>query len=632
MLLYTDLEVRIMQLIEAATLKNSVGTLQGNKIVLGSLSGPAGGSGLPIVPFVGQLSQKFVALDTDEFAITTIPTSGSSLLDNLNRIRAGEVIIPDYSPSSYTVTISGNLNAHLEGVDDALETIDITISGINASGMDNIATTKGDLLARSVTALDRLGIGASGYVLTVDPAETLGMKWSEATGGGAWGEITGTISDQVDLQAELDGKVRDVVTTKGDLFVRNSTVVDRLGIGIDDYVLTADATETTGMKWAAASGISAIGANPSAEVGLVAVNGIASTFLRSDGAPALDQGIAPTWTAEHTFNNNIDLITTTTSSTGVIEKGGDRFIHDFHHPVGGSAVPEGKNIFVGVNAGNFTMGSTATLEEHGSNNIGIGYEVLLGNTTGDRNVAIGNETLYSNTTGTTNVAVGYQAMYSNTEGASNFAIGYKSLYINTTGSSNIAVGTSTLNENTTGSYNVAVGYQALKENTTGEFNVAVGFRAGRWQIDGSDLATPENSIYIGVDAKGKDNDDDNSIVIGYMAQSLGANTTVIGSHLTTDTKLFGALTAELSITTASGATIDEFSIDGTLAGDSDTAVPTEKAVKKYVDDNAGGTSGPVFLTKDEPTEDFVITAGYTAFWPNLDLSSATITVSGTLLV
>ena len=32
-----------------------------------------------------------------------------------------------------------------------------------------------------------------------------------------------------------------------------------------------------------------------------------------------------------------------------------------------------------------------------------------------------------------------------------------------------------------------------------------------------------------------------------------------------------------------GSTIDEFSTDGTLAGDSDTAVPTEKAVKAYVD-------------------------------------------------
>jgi hypothetical protein len=43
------------------------------------------------------------------------------------------------------------------------------------------------------------------------------------------------------------------------------------------------------------------GANPSASVGLVAVNGSAVTFLRSDGAPALDQSIAPTWTGQHIF-------------------------------------------------------------------------------------------------------------------------------------------------------------------------------------------------------------------------------------------------------------------------------------------------------------------------------------------
>ena len=42
-------------------------------------------------------------------------------------------------------------------------------------------------------------------------------------------------------------------------------------------------------------------ANPTATIGLTAVNGSAGTFLRSDGAPALDQGIAPTWTGSHIF-------------------------------------------------------------------------------------------------------------------------------------------------------------------------------------------------------------------------------------------------------------------------------------------------------------------------------------------
>lgn len=43
-------------------------------------------------------------------------------------------------------------------------------------------------------------------------------------------------------------------------------------------------------------------ANPSAVVGLSAVNGSATTAMRSDGAPALDQTITPTWTGIHKFS------------------------------------------------------------------------------------------------------------------------------------------------------------------------------------------------------------------------------------------------------------------------------------------------------------------------------------------
>lgn len=45
-----------------------------------------------------------------------------------------------------------------------------------------------------------------------------------------------------------------------------------------------------------------VGANPSASVGLSVVNGSAATFMRSDAAPPLSQGIAPTWTAQHIFS------------------------------------------------------------------------------------------------------------------------------------------------------------------------------------------------------------------------------------------------------------------------------------------------------------------------------------------
>lgn len=45
--------------------------------------------------------------------------------------------------------------------------------------------------------------------------------------------------------------LRSILTTKGDIFVRNSTVIQRLAVGNDDEVLTADSGETSGLKWAA---------------------------------------------------------------------------------------------------------------------------------------------------------------------------------------------------------------------------------------------------------------------------------------------------------------------------------------------------------------------------------------------
>lgn len=48
-------------------------------------------------------------------------------------------------------------------------------------------------------------------------------------------------------------------------------------------------------------------ANPTASVGLTAVNGSATTAMRSDAAPALSQAISPTWSGNHTFSNAITV-------------------------------------------------------------------------------------------------------------------------------------------------------------------------------------------------------------------------------------------------------------------------------------------------------------------------------------
>jgi len=49
-------------------------------------------------------------------------------------------------------------------------------------------------------------------------------------------------------------------------------------------------------------------ADPTSTIGLAAVNGVATTAMRSDGAPALSQAIAPTWTGTHTFASTSPII------------------------------------------------------------------------------------------------------------------------------------------------------------------------------------------------------------------------------------------------------------------------------------------------------------------------------------
>jgi hypothetical protein len=74
--------------------------------------------------------------------------------------------------------------------------------------------------------------------------------------------------------------------------------------------------------------------------------------------------------------------------------------------------------------------------------------------------------------------------------------------------------------------------------------------------------------------------------------STGADHTYINQDVTTTgTPTFASVTMT--------NTVSEFSIDGTLAGDSDLAVPTEKAVKTYVD--AQVTAHPSFADGETPT-------------------------------
>ncbi len=240
------------------------------------------------------------------------------------------------------------------------------------------------------------------------------------------------------------------------------------------------------------------------------------------------------------ITGNFRVSTTTyANQSGIIYKGADRFIHNFNYGYNGTVTTTGQNTFVGINAGNFTMGNTATGSYEASRNTGIGYQALLSNTTGHRNSAMGTYALYANTTGSSNSAIGVNALFSNTTGAGNSAMGRDALYSNTTGHSNSAMGLNALHSNTTGFSNSAIGVNALFSNTTGFQNSAMGRDAGRYLADGSANQTSSSSVFLGYDTRASVAGGSNEIVIGASAIGAGSNSVVLGNDNITKTLLKG---------------------------------------------------------------------------------------------
>lgn len=285
--------------------------------------------------------------------------------------------------------------------------------------------------------------------------------------------------------------------------------------------------------------------------------------------------------------------TTHSNQYGIIYKNGTRFIHDFNYGDNGTVTTDGNNLFIGKNAGNLTMGATATSAFHASKNIGIGNYTLGALTTGYYNTILGFSAGSNITTGGDNALIGYQAGLSINEGNSNIAIGRDALVYNTTGSYNVvlgksaqvgivsnsvssviaigylasryntadnivaigreslkvntgnyntAIGYQSLISNTSGSANTAQGYHSLYFNTTGYRNTAQGYNAGRYITGGSTAnETSNTSIYLGANTKAKADGDTNEIVIGYSTTGNGSNTVTLGNDSITETHLKGKL-------------------------------------------------------------------------------------------
>lgn len=137
------------------------------------------------------------------------------------------------------------------------------------------------------------------------------------------------------------------------------------------------------------------------------------------------------------------------------------------------------NTFIGENVSDAAMNDS-------SGNVGIGYAALSALTTGDDNVAVGKNALLINSTGARSTVIGFEAG-KNTTGANNTLMGYQAGVSITVGTNNCVLGVNALTNGGAGNQNVAIGDAAFLTAGIGSGNIALGFNAGGKAVGGQEL-------------------------------------------------------------------------------------------------------------------------------------------------
>lgn len=176
----------------------------------------------------------------------------------------------------------------------------LRVTGITAS---NYVKTDGSSLLVGVSSIPASDI-SSGQALTKvnDTNVTLSLGGTPATALLAATSLTLGWTGQ--LSVSRGGIGVGTLASNGVLYGNGTGAVLALAVNATgtNKFLTQVSSGAPAWNTIATSDLPNNGANPTASVGLSTVNGSATTWMRSDGAPALSQSIAPTWTGVHIHN------------------------------------------------------------------------------------------------------------------------------------------------------------------------------------------------------------------------------------------------------------------------------------------------------------------------------------------
>ena len=201
---------------------------------------------------------------------------------------ANEVLVTDGAGvTSWTSAGVGDVTAATELTDHTIIRGDAAAKAVQDTGITIDDTD-------NVSAMGTLGCGA----ITINAVEIVGadgeVNKAAVEDSGNWDAAYAAIHNAVTLDANADTLLSLSTQELGlDTQVANTILAGPNAGG--------DAVPT--FRVLVAADIPALGANPSQDIGLAAVNGAATTYLRSDGAPALSQAIIPTWTGDHDWDD-----------------------------------------------------------------------------------------------------------------------------------------------------------------------------------------------------------------------------------------------------------------------------------------------------------------------------------------
>ena len=197
-----------------------------------------------------------------------ITTSGTLTITNtapdqvVSLTQGGTTTITGTYPN-FTISSSDAYTGTVTSVNTAGTVSGLTLTGgpITSSGTitlgGTLAVTPSNFASQTANTFLAAPNGSAGTPTfrTIVAADVPTLN-QNTTGTAA--NVTGTVAianggtGQTTATASFDALAP--TTTKGDLIVRNGTSNTRVAVGTDTYVLTADSTAATGVKWAAPSG------------------------------------------------------------------------------------------------------------------------------------------------------------------------------------------------------------------------------------------------------------------------------------------------------------------------------------------------------------------------------------------